>query len=56
MPCTLRKDVPGELGALSMLRYGKGLPIQNREDLAMVDKLRRQYEKESKLPPKGDPR
>ena len=56
MPCTLKKNVQGELGALSMLEYGKGLPIETADDLDVVDKLRKHYQKETKLPPKGDPR
>ena len=43
----------GELGALSMLKYGRGLPVQTDEDLVYVDKLRENYEKERNLPPKG---
>lgn len=59
LPCSLNsngKIIKGELGALSMLRYGRGLPVETSEDLEVVDKLRHQHEKEEKLPPKGDPR
>ena len=56
LPCSLNnRKYSGELGAMSMLKYGKGLPVQNSEDLEYVDKLREQHDKEVNLPPKGDP-
>ena len=39
-----------------MLKYGRGLPVQNSEDLDVVDELREQHQQEKSLPPKGDPR
>lgn len=56
VPCSLEANVKGELGALGILKYGRGLPVQNSEDLEVVDQIREQYEKEKTLPPKGDPR
>ena len=54
IPCSLNNTpMKGELGALSMLKYGRGLPVQTDEDLVYVDKLRENYEKERNLPPKG---
>ena len=56
IPCSLNsKKYSGELGAMSMLKYGKGLPVQNSEDLEFVDQLREQHDKEVNLPAKGDP-
>ena len=55
LPTSLTSSpVKGELGALSMLKYGRGLPVQTQEDLVFVDKLRENYEKERNLPPKGE--
>ena len=48
--------VKGELGALSVLKYGRGLPVQTSEDLEIVAKIREQHAKERTLPPRGDPR
>ena len=56
LPCSLNnKKYSGELGAMSMLKYGKGLPVQTSQDLEYVDQLREQHDKEANLPPKGDP-